>query len=404
MDSFEQIFFNGDANTRSLVAQFEKMQEEGSVIFFSQEQLNALLDHYDNLLSYEQQLVLCDIAAELYPYSTQYLKKNIQLLLIIGDFPAAEAMLRHVKTLSPNDTELISLQADYHLQMEDAESALKVLEAVPFGSLTKNDLVEALLRKAEAYELKNAMERYYDATLEAVIAMPCHVDALSRFDICVTQLERFEESIDLHTWIIDQYPYCATAWYNLGNAYAATGQYHNAAEAYGYVTAIDDECEMAYRDRGDAFYELENYRDACKQYTYALELGFFPDDELFYLMGNCHLQLGNLKDAISCFETVILKNPEHHDAHFCLAECLQTIGDYDTALYHLYTASKLDEFNEEYFSALAEAFEKLGDFSKADLYRSKAAKLLIKDNAGYIEDKPYNEAFVKSDGLPLNQN
>lgn len=96
------------------------------------------------------------------------------------------------------------------------------------------------------------MEEYegmYQALRSALEWRPGHPEALEeRFGIAVEITRKYKESIVFHQALVDDHPYTALAWFNLGQALAYEAAYEDALEALEYAFLIDPAFEMAYRE------------------------------------------------------------------------------------------------------------------------------------------------------------
>ena len=74
----------------------------------------------------------------------------------------------------------------------------------------------------------------------------------------------FAESIRFHQTLVDRDPYNYLAWQNTGQGYFNLGLFEKAIESFGFVTAINEECDLAYRDCGEAYFQLKKYGKAIE--------------------------------------------------------------------------------------------------------------------------------------------
>lgn len=98
-----------------------------------------------------------------------------------------------------------------------------------------------------------------------------------------------------------------------GRTLFESGDYAGAIELFNQVVELDDNHSMVFEMRGDAFYELERYREALADYRDASRL--HPDNaELRNNMGVVAAQLGMYVAASGYFNEALEINPEHETA------------------------------------------------------------------------------------------
>lgn len=76
----------------------------------------------------------------------------------------------------------------------------------------------------------------------------------------------FDEILNFYQEFIDQDPYNANAWYNLGVVYNRLGKFEDAIAAYDYALLIDDTFSSAYFNLGNALMNTNQYEKALEAY------------------------------------------------------------------------------------------------------------------------------------------
>ena len=226
------------------------------------------------------------------------------------------------------------------------------------------------------------------------------VQAAALWGLGRTELDakHYELAIETLTTLITDHPesnYSARAYFLLGKAYAALGQFKLAADSYEeYMNRIPGVLDGYVQDyRGDALYEIKDYTNAMNAYEAALNASRLDDglllrikiaqarfdfgdyagaltvyDQIFnlttndyihaqmdYLSGNAHKILNQTDQANARYLHAVENYPLSYYAYLSLVELVDAnivVNDFDRAL--------VDYFAEQYDVALV-VFDKYID-------------------------------------------
>src|SRR3989344_7849042 len=89
------------------------------------------------------------------------------------------------------------------------------------------------------------------------------------------------------------------------------------------------ETEDAWHNIGYCYSMLRQYEAAMDSYDRAILLG--EEVISIYGKGTCLRELGRLREAIGCFDSVLDKDPLYAAAHYSKAICLEKLGRRDEA-------------------------------------------------------------------------
>lgn len=370
-------------NAVQLVEQFEAMLQTNESHFFDQHSFEHIIAYYENRFEFEKALEVVAYALEQHPFSAQFLVKKAHLLFESKYCDQALALLDRAQIFSPSDLDTALLKAEILVYSCEYEAAIDTLEASMLFA-DQEEKADIYLAMADVYEGWNKIPLAYKYVKLSLSLRPTHEETLNRMDCFVELTENYAESIDIHTYIIDEVnPYCHLAWYNLGNAYHSLKLYERAIDVYGYVTAIDENYDLAYRNCGDAYYELEDYARAKDQYLEAIAASE-ADDELCYNIGLCCCELRDLSEAIGYFQKAIVLNEEYHEAYFEIGECFRELGDPKQALIFYNKALHIEHTNSEYLSTLADLHLESENYNNAALCYYQAIQVAPTERAYWI--------------------
>lgn len=135
-------------------------------------------------------------------------------------------------------------------------------------------------------------------------------------------------------------PNSAQAQFELGNAYASTGQWPQAQAAYQKAIELDPKFQSAYANLGVVYYQLEQLDLAASQYQKALELD--PrDGDVAYNLGALYLQQALLsttpnpnllQQAVDQLQQARELDPDLAEPYFSLGVAYNAMNQKDEAI------------------------------------------------------------------------
>jgi len=286
----------------------------------------------------------------------------------------AMAALDEAEIHSPGNREISLLRSEILASLELFDDALAILEGLKLETDEGKELSNIYLYESLVYESMKSHERRYYALKAALMENPNNQAALKKMWFCTEISKKFKESIALHEKILEDNPFSALAWRNLGAAQAYFCDYEAAVVSYEYAFLIDENFEFAYMDCAEMCFEMSNYRNALQCYQDVLER-FEPDYYIFQRIGQCYQNLGNFVIAKTFFEKAIQLEHFNDEAFFYLAQCYAKEESWKKAICFYVKAIRINDKQEEYFSGLAAAYYQLGEYDKAGPFFKEAAEI-----------------------------
>ena len=322
----------------------------------SQQQLNSLLEHYQNGRFSD--------AEKLAMHITQAFPKHQFAWKVLGAVLGATG--RNSEALNANQSEVA-------LYPQDAAAHNNL--GVTLKELGRLD--EALASCRQAIELK-----------------PDLVEAHYNLGNALKELGRLDEALASYTQAIVLKPDLAEAHYNLGNTLTELGRSDQAIANYAQAIELKPDYVEAHSNLGNSLNELERLDEALACYTQVIELK--PDyADAHYNLGNGFKELGRLDEALACYTQAIALKPDYVEAHTNIGNTLHDLGRYDEALasYTQAIALKPDYagahynlgmllFESKKYNLAAEQFE-LCDTHESKLYGIKCSYFHDKESVFY---------------------
>ena len=350
-------------NLNELVKRYEESLRMDLHSFFSETDLEEIVEYYLEQQDMERAGKACEEGLEQYRYSPTFYVKKAEIYIELNIFEEAWDILEKASTFSPNDISILLHKADVKTNLGDYDEAITLVERALELS-DESERSDLLLELADIYE---EWEKYHEVIecLQACLEIDSdNEEALNRMWFCVELTERYKESAKYHKRMVDKHPYNELLWYNLAHAYNGMGKYDLALEAFEFVTAIDENYDPAYIDSGDIFYRTKLYKKAIDAYQEAIAKGA-PKKELYYYIGKCYSKLDLYSKARDFYKKCVTIDPYFAKAFHKMGLSFLKSDLLSNAVSPLERAVKLDAKNIEYMKSLGIAYVKNDEVEKA---------------------------------------
>ncbi len=280
---------------RELLEQYENLRSGRHHSFIEEDAFEKIIEHYQEKEDLPRALEAAELGHERYPFSSLLLIKKADILLANRRYQDALDILEQASLLDAGDINLYILKTDAYLALDQQEKAVKLLEEALL-LFEGEEKVELLFELADVYDDYEDFEKVFDCLKMILEDDPINEEALYKICFWTDFTGRNEESIRLHDKIINEYPYCELAWFNLAAAYQGLKLYEKAIDAYQYAITIDEKFDYAYRNMGDAYIRLRKYKEAIEALEKVMELAK-PEDVIYEAIGHCYDKQKNYAHA-----------------------------------------------------------------------------------------------------------
>ncbi|MBL7761943.1 MAG: tetratricopeptide repeat protein [Chitinophagaceae bacterium] len=366
---------------RELLKQYENLRVGKKHSFLDEESFEKIIDYYDELENFSKALEACDLAIEQYPYSSSLLIKKSDMLLASQQYKKALEVLEKAELLGRNDINLYILKTDAYLALDQQEKAVALLEEALL-SFEGEERIDLLFELADVYDDHEEFDKVFDCLKMIIEDEPNNEEALYKICFWTDFTGRSEESIRLHSKVIDEYPYNELAWFNLGAAYQGLKLYEKSIDAYQYAITIDEKFDYAYRNIGDAYIRLRKYREAIEALNKVLELSK-PEDVIYEAIGHCYDRLKNFAQARFHYRKASHLNQGDSKLLYKIACTYYNEGLWESAAKQLENAMKIHRRQPEYCLLMGECKMNMELFKDAIQYFSDVVSLKPKNKSGW---------------------
>lgn len=377
----ENFYREDKDELRELLNQYENLKSGRQHTFLEEEAFERIIDHYDEKDQLPKAMEAAEIGIEQFPFSSVLLIKMADLLLASRKYSDALEILEKAELFDSNDINLFILKTDAYLALDQQLKAVELLEAalLQFGG---EERIELLFELADVYDDYEEFDKVFDCLKLILEDDPTNEEALYKICFWTDFTGRNEESILLHTQIIDEYPYSELAWFNLGAAYQGLKLYEKAIDSYLYAVTIDEKFDYAYRNMGDAYLRLRKFKEAIDVLERVLELSR-PEDVIYEAIGHCYHKLGNYAQARFHYKKASHLNPDDSKLFYKMALTYINEEQWESAIKHLENALRIQKLSPEYNLAMGECKMNLNQYKEAIQYFGYVVRSRPKSVSGW---------------------
>lgn len=356
-----------------LLHDYENIKKGNKSRFLDEEDYEYIIEYFFQNNQEAEAITACEIAQTYYPYSSAILLLKAEILFQAQKYGQAVQTLDLLDEMDGSLIEAVLLRSDVYLaQLKYDQAALLLEEKIlQFEGREKTEL---MLELSEVYDECEDFEAVFD-TLKRVLEMDYrNEEALHKISFWADFAEMHEQSIALHLNIIEEDPYNALAWFNLGAAYQGQKQHEKAIDAYEYCVAIDEKFEFAYRNMADAYMRLHWYDKAIESLEKNLELGK-PEDVIFEAMGHCFEKQKDFNRARYYYRQAVQLNPADDGIFYRIGETYTREQEWEKAMKAYSVALHLNKDNAAYCLAIGNCLMELGAGNEALVCYTNAVRL-----------------------------
>lgn len=388
--SMEKHNYNKQHTLNELISTYEVMSQKKSVVFYEETVFLDIVEYYQSTKKIESALSAVETGLSQHNYSAQLYFKKAELLSLYSHNPLflEDALIAAEKaeSLSPQDLGIKLLKSQLYGWKGAFPEAFKLIEEIreQLPVSYNKELADTYYCEGLLYDHLQDYESMYEVWREALLLNPEHQDVFSRIRICIEFSDKYEESVELFTHLIDEDPYSHLAWFHLGHVQAFLGEREAAIEAFEYAYIIDNTFEWAYKECATLWLEQKEYAKALECYEEALNY-IIPDGDLLYHIGKCYQYQNSIDVAFDLYKKAADLDPYNDEIYFSMGECMSCKEKWSNAIPYFKQAIGLDSRREEYYAALGSVYYKLEQYDRAYRCFDKAAVLAPEQTSIWVQ-------------------
>ncbi|MFT4061271.1 MAG: tetratricopeptide repeat protein [Edaphocola sp.] len=381
---FNEDSWNDDDSglTDDLLRDYEAIKNGTSSRFLDLEDYEYIVEYFFQNSNETEALQACEIALNYFPYATSILFSKAEILFQAQKHGQALQVLDALDKMDERHLDSVLLRSDVLLAEFKYRQAAHLLEQKS-EVFEGKDKIELLLELTDVYDECENFDAVFDV-LKKILSMDArNEEALHKISFWADFAGKQEESIAIHNEIIEQDPYNALAWFNLGAALQGLKQHEAAIDAYEYCVAIDEKFEFAYRNMADAYMRLHWYDRAIESLEKNLELGK-PEDVIFEAMGHCFEKQKNFDRARFYYRQAVKLNPADDGIFYRIGETYSREKDWEKAIKAYSVALNLNKDNAAYSLAVGHCLLEMELYNDAVVCYENAIRLKPNNKGNWV--------------------
>ena len=329
------------------------------------------------------------------PTDPDYRILKVGILLSMGKTAKAVANLELVLKDHPRHLEALRMKRDILYDKEDLEGAYGICETMRTVVPNDPDLLRymgMLLKRMDRPE--DALKLYKDA-----IGIREDPDLFINVITSLVKEGRYKDAASVISEYDDVYGNMRDTWILKGNAEYACGRYPEACESYEKALDMDRNDPILWHSKGMAAEAMGDYATASDAYDHAVLLDLSNPD---YWISRSVVEerSGDLSAAVESLNRVISDYPDNTYALLRKAHILHSLGRYRDASVFIDLASKVEPGNYEIMRMKRDILIRIPDTKRAREVASRMVHMRPDDTQGRLEyarmciaDKDYDEAL-----------
>ncbi|HEX2534484.1 MAG TPA: tetratricopeptide repeat protein [Chitinophagaceae bacterium] len=373
--------YHDKEDLEALLVHYNNLRHGRSSAFLEEDSFEKIIDYFDDQEEMGKALEAAELATECFPFSAALQIKKADILLVVRRYQDALDTLEKAELLDATDLNLFILKTDAYLALDQQEKAVRVLEEA-IQHFEGEEKTELLFELADVYDDHEEFDKVFDCLMLILQEEPTNEEALYKICFWTDFTGRNEESIRLHTGIIDEFPYNELAWFNLGAAYQGLKLYEKAIDAYQYAVTIDEKFDYAYRNIGDAYIRLRKYKEAIESLERVLELAK-PEEVIYEAIGHCYDKLHNYAQARFHYRKASHLNPDDSKLFYKIACTYYHEDQWVSAIKQLESALRIHRLQPEFNLLMGECKFQTGQLKEAIQYFSTVVRVRPRNISGW---------------------
>lgn len=383
-----------EQGARQEAARFEASIAAEQPIFLDSNTIENIYVYYriQNELGKAEQLIR--YALNIYHTNADLHYRMASLQADQGKLEAAMDSIDYALALQPHISDYIALKARIMALMGNATEAFALIQ----------NALDADTQPAELYYHQGLLyqqEKRYD---EAVVSFEKALESDPEYEFVLSEIlfchelnaknqaaERFLQRY------LDNNPFSANGWYNMGMLYLKSGRYEQAVSAFDYGLAVDETFTSLYIGKGSALMELGRFDLAARTFLEALSFEG-RDISTMLNLAECYENLQQYKRARFYYRKITEQYNGLPDAWFGIASTLEAEEKYLQAIYYY---KKAIEHYEDYYEAwvgVADCEYEVGNLMSAFEALSKAVEIVPDDTELWMDwaEKLYDDGHEEN--------
>lgn len=384
----ESIMFNDDFWSNNdddmdensmevLVAAYYQLKAGETDRILTEDEFEILIDYFYQESIEQEALEACNLAQVYYPFSSSILLLKAEILFYSQKFGQALLCLDEYDEIEFQSIDSIILRCDIFKAQQRFDEAIRFIHN-KMDFFESKELIDLYMELVEIYDEINEYEKVFQSLQEILKIDFKNEEALHKMSFWTDFTKRYNESIVLHQSILEEDPYNALAWFNLGTAFQGKKEYLSAIDAYEFCLVVDEKFEFAYRNLADAYIKIRWYPKAIIALGKYINLAK-PEDVIYEAMAYCYEKINDYETARQFYELALELNPTDEDIYFKIGNLYAKEERWDLAINKFEKALQLNKGHIKSLQALGLSLIRVEEYDFGFSILKKGAQIKPKN-------------------------
>lgn len=362
------MYFEPEGQDNLSIEKFESMLKSNQILFFDSDEFEDIVSYYFENGKIPLARRAIKLGLEQHPDCTSLKIFKVEILLIEDKLEEAEQLVEDLFYIEQGSEDLYIQKATILSRKENHTEAINCLKK----ALELTDAPESV------YYLLGMEYMFLDDFENALVYFAkCLNDMYDDYGIlynlicCYEYLDKIDEAIAFMNDFLDNNPYSAIGWQQIGRLYYKQKSYEKALAAYEFAIISDDRFFGAYMDKGKTLEKLKRWDEAIESYTITLSLEH-PTSYALLRMGKCYAKSGKPEIALDFYLKCISEDPLLDKGWTAIVDFYYKSKNYEKALEYINEALAIDAENVLFWKRYAKINDKLKRYEEAEVGYSKA--------------------------------
>jgi tetratricopeptide (TPR) repeat protein len=356
---------------QEVVERYRSMLKSKTILYFDPDEFILLIDFYFQKRQYNESLKIIEFAIDQHPSSTELRFKKAEVLFKLKDFTTTLLIINELENIEGFSSYLSYFKGLIYSHLKKKKDAEYCFRKAVLLSHDDEETIEILLQIADHYQEINDLQSANFYLIEA------HKIDRDDAEIIIDLAQNFEQldpskSIYYYNLYLNDHPFHASVWFDLGVVYSRVNQFEKAIEAFDFALALFENFSEAHFNKGNALANLGKYEAAIESFEDYLQLisqerTIDPGDflDVYCSIGECYERLGDLVSALMYYQKALDIDPNYADAIFGIGIVNSLCNNLEDSLRFIKKAIARDPYNSEYHYSLGNVYSLLEKNDKA---------------------------------------
>lgn len=292
-----------------LLSRFLSARNEGKEIYFDADQIEDILDSFEESDDYTYYDEVLALGLKLHPGNNNLHIKQGRLLVYNEDYDAALALIETIAETENLDLDILRIEC---YCMQDRYDKVKEYTEMLVNNDCEylEDIFEYIVPILSDIDMTEEAMDYIDRGLKM---FPDNLILKDELCYNLEDAGQIGKAIEVCNELIDKNPYSYEYWFTLGRLYSMSAEYDKAIEAFDFALTCDDTDVELKILRAYCLYMNESYDKAIEVYIETQTENPEAINRIKPLLAECYMKLGRYDEAFILLKEYLYSDVVHEE-------------------------------------------------------------------------------------------